>query len=86
MKENIAPMASRKKKQNAKKHRETKREANKKRMQQTRTNALKSKDPETAAARTVCEEHRDRAIPAAPPACDNMYNKKTQAFTTYCWV
>ena len=61
------PMASSKKKRCARKEKaEKQRETKRTHMQQKRDMKLKLKDPEIAAAKTLCQKYMGRDIPAAP--------------------
>ena len=66
------PMASSKKKRCArrKEKADKKRETKRTHMRQKRDMKLKLKDPEIAAAKTLCQKYMGRDIPAAPPARD----------------
>ena len=69
------PMASSKKKRCARKEKaEKQRETKRKNMQQKRDMKLKLKDPEIAAAKTLCQKYMGRDIPAAPPFRDIQKN------------
>ena len=69
------PMSSSKKKRCARKEKaEKQRETKRTHMQQTRDMKLKLKDPEIAAAKTLCQKYMGRDIPAAPPFRDIQKN------------